>query len=99
MANMKPSQALHQNRQFVLDAAKQFRVTNLRVFGSAARQQDTESSDLDILVDTTSGATLFDLGGLQDELQELLGLRVELLTADDLPASFRAKVLAEAVPL
>lgn len=44
-------------------------------------------------------ATLFDLGGLQDELESLLGLHVELLTPGDLPPKFRAKVLAEAQPV
>lgn len=45
------------------------------------------------------GATLLDLGGLQDELEELLGVRVDLLTPRDLPVKFRAQVLAEAIPV
>jgi predicted nucleotidyltransferase len=52
-----------------------------------------------LLVDTLPGATLFDLGGLQDELEELLGVRVDLLTPRDLPEKFRAQVLAEAMPV
>ena len=96
---MKPSQALKHHRLAVLKAAKQFRATNLRVFGSAQTQSDSEASDLDLLVDALPGATLFDLGGLQDELQELLGLRVDLVTPADLPPKFRATVLAEAKPI
>jgi len=58
-----------------------------------------EGSDLDLLVDALPGATLFDLGGLQVELEALLGICVDLLTPSDLPASFRAQVLAEAQPV
>ncbi len=60
---------------------------------------DKEGSDLDLLVDAMPGATLFDLGGLQDELETLLGVPVELLTPADLPAKFREQVLAEALPV
>jgi len=60
---------------------------------------DRDGSDLDLLVDALPGATLFDLGGLQDELESLLGIHVDLLTPADLPPKFRAKVLAEAQPV
>jgi predicted nucleotidyltransferase len=52
---------------------------------------DRDGSDIDLLVDALPGATLFDLGGLQDELESLLGLHVDLLTPGDLPPKFRAK--------
>jgi predicted nucleotidyltransferase len=64
-----------------------------------ARGEDTEGSDLDLLVDPSPGATLLDLGGLQWALQSLLGVRVELVTPGDLPSRFRDDVLREAVPL
>lgn len=57
---------------------------------------DVDGSDLDLLVDAEPGATLFDLGGLQDELESMLGLRVDLLTPADLPPKIRTQVLAEA---
>jgi predicted nucleotidyltransferase len=60
---------------------------------------DHDSSDIDILVDALPGATLFDLGGLQVELEELLGVPVDLLTPQDLPIKFRQQVLQEAVPV
>lgn len=60
---------------------------------------DREGSDLDLLVDALPGATLFDLGDLEDELKTLLGVDVHLLTPGDLPTTFRAKVLAEAQPV
>lgn len=60
---------------------------------------DQEGSDLDLLVDAPTGTTLFDLGGLQVELEDLLGVNVDLLTPGDLPLKFRDKVLAEARPV
>lgn len=73
-----------------------FCAANPRVFGSVLHGTDRDGSDLDILVDAMPGATLFDLGGLQDELQTLLGVPVDLLTPGDLPLKFRAQVVAEA---
>lgn len=96
---MKPSQSLQLKRMEVLDATMRFRTTNPRVFGSVMTGRDVEGSDLDILVDPLPGATLFDLGGLQVELEELLGVSVDLLTPGDLPAKFRAQVLAQAQPI
>ncbi len=60
---------------------------------------DQGGSDLDLLVDALPGATLFDLGGLQVELEELLGVSVDLLTPGDLPPGLRDRVLAEAAPV
>jgi uncharacterized protein len=96
---MRPSVALDMKRNAVREAARRFRTENPRVFGSALFGTDRDGSDLDLLVDALPGATLFDLGGLQDELQELLGVQVDLLTPADLPAKFRDKVLAEAQPV
>lgn len=96
---MRPSTVLDMKRSAVREAATRFRAANPRVFGSVLRGTDREGSDLDLLVDALPGATLFDLGGLQDELEQLLGVRVDLLTPLDLPEKFRAKVLAEARPV
>jgi uncharacterized protein len=93
---MKPSEILALKRDAAREAVSRFRAANLRVFGSALHGRDREDSDLDLLVDALPGATLFDLGGLQMELEELLGVRVDLLTPGDLPEKFRGKVLAEA---
>lgn len=96
---MKPSLALDLKRTAIREAASRFRTANPRVFGSVMQGVDAEGSDLDLLVDPLPGATLFDLGGLQVELEELLGVPVDVLTPGDLPPRFRAKVLAEAVPV
>lgn len=94
---VKPSAALESNREAARGAAQRFRAANLRVFGSAAQGTDREDSDLDLLVDPLPGATLFDLGGLQVELEKMLGVPVDLLTPGDLPPKFRSRVLAEAI--
>ncbi len=96
---MKPSLALNQNRGVIREATSRCHAANPRIFGSVLHGEDHEGSDLDLLVDVMPGATLFDLGGLQDELEELLGVRVDLLTPRDLPLKFRAQVLAEAIPV
>lgn len=93
---MRPSIALNLKRNAVREVASRFRAANLRVFGSVLHSSDKDGSDLDLLVDALPGATLFDLGGLQIELEELLGVHVDLLTPGDLPLKFRNQVLAEA---
>jgi uncharacterized protein len=93
---MKPSELLQSRRSDILAIAAKYHVRNLRVFGSVLRNDDTQRSDIDFLVDTLPGTTLFELGGLQDDLQSLLGIKVDLLTPLDLPESFRHKVVAEA---
>lgn len=75
------------------------RARNARVFGSVLRGQDTDSSDLDLLIDTTPETTLMDVAAIQVELQRLLGVSVDVLTPKALPDEFRSVVLAEAVPV
>jgi len=96
---MKPSKALQLHRDEVRQLVERNRAHNPRVFGSVLHGRGTDQSDLDILVDPLPGATLFDLGGLQVALQELLGVRVDLLTPLDLPRRSRERVLREAIPV
>ena len=96
---MRPSQILELKRNEVLALTAKSKAANVRVFGSARHGEDKDGSDLDLLVDALPGATLFDLGGLQVQLEELLGVRVDLLTPGDLPAKFRERVLKDAVPV
>lgn len=97
--HMKPSIAIGSKRAAVREAAARFRAANPRVFGSVIHGADRDGSDLDLLVDPLPGATLFDLGGLQAELEDLLGVQVDLLTPGDLPLKYRDQVLAEAEPV
>ena len=96
---MKPSLPFEQKRQDIRRIASRFAVANPRVFGSVLHGDDADGSDLDLLVDPLPGTTLFDLGGLQVELEDLLGVPVDLLTPGDLPPKFRGAVLAEALPV
>lgn len=96
---MRPSQLVDRHRDLIRQLALRHRVANLRVFGSTARGLDTEASDLDLLVDPLPGTTLLDLGGLQIELEETLGIAVDVVTPKDLPPAFREQALASAVLL
>jgi predicted nucleotidyltransferase len=79
--------------------ARGYRAANPRIFGSVLHGRTKRGSDIDILVDAMPGATLFDLGGLQVALEELLDAPVDLLTPEDLSPRFRERVLAEARPI
>lgn len=96
---MRPSVALENHRAAIRRAPSRHRLANPRVFGSTARGSDTAESDLDLLVDALPQATPFDLGGLQEELEALLGVRVDVRTPGDLPATVRSRILAEAKPI
>jgi hypothetical protein len=72
---------------------------NVRLFGSVARGEDDEESDIDLLVELEPGRSLLDLGGLQYDLERLLGRRVDVVTERGVKARMRERVLAEAVPL
>lgn len=96
---MRPSVALELKRAAVREAASRYHTTNPRVFGSVLLGTDRDGSDLDLLVDPLPGTTLFDLGGLLEELQDILGVPVDLTTPGALLERFRAEVLAEARPV
>ena len=96
---MKPSEALNRNRDALRSLVLRHRVRNPRLFGSVISGEDTEESDLDLLVDPTSDTTLMDIGAIRHEARHLLGVTVDVLTPNALPDSFRADVIAEAVPL
>jgi predicted nucleotidyltransferase len=96
---MRPSEALEKHREDIRRLALGRRAANPRVFGSTARGEDIEGSDLDILVDTLPGATLFDLAALEDELKGLLGVRVDVVTSGSLHRRIRKRVLGEAAPI
>ncbi len=86
-------------RSVIRKLAGRFHTADPRIFGSVLHGNDQDGSDLDLLVDALPGTTLFDLGGLQVELESLLGVHVDVLTPADLPLKFRAQVLAEAQPV
>lgn len=96
---MKPSSALEAHREAIRAVVAAHRASNPRVFGSVAHGDDSEGSDLDLLIDPTPDTTLFDIGAIRHELLQLLGVPVDVLTPKALPEKFRAAVLAEAMPV
>ena len=96
---MRPSQLIQSKRREILAISQQFFLSNVRVFGSIAKGLDTEASDVDLLVEPTDKTTLLDLCGLQMALEELLGVKVDVLTPRSLPETFRMQVEREAKPL
>lgn len=98
---MKPLQLLQQHREAIRSIVENRHGTNPRVFGSVARGEDTKDSDLDILIDDQPGrlVNLFDLGGMNYEISQLLGVKIDVLPASSLPEAFRKEVLDEAITI
>jgi predicted nucleotidyltransferase len=96
---MKPSEALATHRAELLQLVGRHNFMRPRVFGSVLTGTDTEESDLDLLVDPGEKTTLFALARLEHQAEELLGVRVSVLTPKFLPMKFRDKVLQQAQPL
>ena len=90
---------LEEKREDILRIAARHGARNVRVFGSVARGEADEASDIDFLVDMEPGRSLLDLGGLQMELEALLGCRVDVATERGLKDRIRQRVLREAVPV
>lgn len=97
--SMRPSQALSAHRADIRLIVERHCACNARVFGSVLTGEDTEDSDLDLLVDPTDRTTLFDLGAIRGEVSRLLGVKVDVQTPNSLPAKWRKEVLAEAMPI
>lgn len=93
------SELVKKNREAILRAAASRGATNVRIFGSVARGEAGPESDVDVLVDLMPGKTLFDLGGLLLDLEELLGCRVHLVTEGAIHWYIKDRLLSEAVPL
>ena len=96
---MKPSEALRIHRAQLREIVARHGALRPRVFGSAVHGNDTDESDLDLLVDPTLQTTLMTLAAIQLEAERLLGVRVDVLTPKSLPQRFRDRVLLEAIPV
>jgi len=96
---MRPSVLLDQHRAAIRDIVAAHRASNPRVFGSVLHGEDTDASDLDLLVDPAEGMSLFDVGAIRWKLRDLLGVPVDVVSARSLPDSFRDEVLATALPI
>jgi hypothetical protein len=93
------SDGLRARRAEILRLAAAHGARNVRVFGSVARGEADAASDVDFLVDLEPGRSVFDLGGLLMDLQDLLGREVDVVTERGLRDRIRDRVLREAVPL
>ena len=82
----------------VLEAAARNGARAIALVGSVARGDDDSGSDFDFLVDFDPGVTLFDIGGLKADLEELLGADVDIVPRSCLRGQHRA-MLADAIPL
>ena len=96
---MQTKQWMVSRRSEILSLAAQHGASNVRVFGSVARGEDDDASDIDILVDLEPGRSLFDLGGLLTDLKMLLGRDVDVVTEKGLRSALRERVLQEAIAL
>lgn len=88
---------LQNKRDAILGIAARHGARNIRVFGSVARGDATDGSDIDFLVEMEQGRSLMDMGGLLMELQDLLGCKVDLVEPQALHWYIRDRVLREAV--
>jgi uncharacterized protein len=88
-----------QLRREILEAASRHGATNVRVFGSVARRAERQGSDLDLLVDVGANPSPFFPGGLIEDLEELLGCHVDVVTQGALHWYIRERILQEARPL
>lgn len=90
---------LRHRRRAVLAACARRGASNVRVFGSVARGEDTDSSDIDLLVDLNEGVGIVGLIGLERELSELLGVDVDVVPAASLKHRLRGGSARDAIPL
>jgi uncharacterized protein len=90
---------LQENREEILKIATKHGAYNLRIFGSVARGQERQDSDVDFLVDMESDRNLLDRIGLMQDLEDLLGRKVDVATVKVLRDFCREGILKDAVPL
>lgn len=91
--------AIREKREAILGIAQRYGASDIRVFGSVARGDTHDGSDVDLIVRFETGRSLFDHAGLLMELQELLGIKVDVIDEEAMRERFRQHVMAEALPL
>ncbi|HEX8665612.1 MAG TPA: nucleotidyltransferase family protein [Beijerinckiaceae bacterium] len=96
---MRPSEILAAKADQIREIIARYPVRNPRIFGSVARGDDTEGSDLDILVDPLESTSLFDLAGLEIELTDLLGIEVDVVTPKGLAPDVARRIEPDMHPL
>lgn len=96
---MRPSEKIKKYKQSIEDIFKESEkngITNIRIFGSVARKEDTEKSDLDLVVSVKNKPYLLKVLGLRERLQDLLGIDIDIVVEEGLPDDFKS-ILKEAI--
>ncbi|SPY07516.1 nucleotidyltransferase family protein [Oligella urethralis] len=97
---MRPSEALAKHNQDVKNIFSKYPlIENPKVFGSVSRGEDTEESDIDFLIQAERGVTLFMVSRLKNELSELLGIDVDIVTENQLPPKHKNEIIETAMNL
>jgi len=96
---MTTEQLVKRKREEILRVSAQHGARNVRIFGSVARGEADETSDIDFLVEMEPGRSLLDLGGLHADLEALLGRKVDVVTDGGIYWLLRRRILKEARPL
>lgn len=87
------------HRGEIIAIAKRHGASDIRIFGSVARGDTTDASDMDLIVRFEAGRSLFDHGGLLMDLEDLLGVKVDVIDEEAMRPRFRQHVVKEAIPL
>jgi predicted nucleotidyltransferase len=98
-ASMKANQALTKSRDAILRIARSHGARSIRVFGSRARGEARPDSDLDLLVQLEDGRSLLDIVAMKQDLEDLLGCQVDVVTEASVSPYLRSEVIAHSVPL
>lgn len=96
---MSVSNTINRRREEILDIARKFGAKNVRVFGSVARGEEGPESDIDIIVEMEKGSSLLDIIAIKQDIEELLGRKVDVVTEASISPYIRDEVLKEAVNL
>lgn len=90
---------LKDKREMIMNTALRFGVNKVKIFGSVARGEETSNSDIDLLVNCDEKCSLFDLISLKNELEEILGRKVDIVTEESIHWYIRDKVIQEAIEI
>lgn len=90
---------MHEKKDEISSISNKYGVSNIQLFGSVARKEDTDKSDIDILIELEDDRSLFDLIGFKYSMEELLNKKVDVVTIDSLHETIREKVLRETVKI
>ena len=96
---MSELEKIKRKKKTILKIANKYGVTKIFIFGSVARGDDQQNSDIDLLVTLEKSKTLFDLGGFYMDLSSLLGKEISLVTSESIQGKFRENILRDSIPL